>query len=373
MILKNVQAFQTSGGFIEKDIIINNGVFSDQIVQEDETSIDGNGLYAIPGLVDIHFHGCMGVDFCNGNLEAIQTIADYQLSQGITSICPATMTIPSSEIYDICRIAGSYESTRGAKLVGINLEGPFISEGKKGAQKADNILLPSIDLLLEWINASKGLCKLIDIAPEVDGGLDFIRHAKDHIRISLAHTSADYDLACEAFLLGADHITHLYNAMTPLTHRAPGMVGAGADCEHVFAEIICDGIHIHPAVIRATFNMYGSHRMILISDSMEATGLVDGTYQLGGQAVTVKGKEATLKGGVIAGSVTNLMDCMRFAVKESKIPLWDAVNCASVNPAKSIGLFDTIGSLDIGKQADVLLLNDKLELIHVIQDGVLIK
>ena len=210
--------------------------------------------------------------------------------------------------------------------------------------------------------------------------------------VSIAHTAADYDTAVEAIEHGASHATHLYNAMPPLhhrnpgvigavrdsekchamtgfTHREPGVVGAASDNEHAMSEIICDGVHIHPSVIRATFAMFGAKRMILISDSMRATGIEDGEYTLGGQAVTVRGPLATLHDGTIAGSATNLMDCMRFTVRQAGIPLEEAIMCATVNPAKEIGIYDEAGSISAGKRADFVLLNDDLDIVSVYIDG----
>lgn len=200
--------------------------------------------------------------------------------------------------------------------------------------------------------------------------MDFIEKVSDRVRVSLAHTTADFETAKEAFRRGANHVTHLYNAMPPLSHRAPGVIGAACDDEKVMVELICDGIHSHPAVVRTTFKMFGDDRIIMISDSMMACGLEDGQYTLGGQDVTVYGNKATLtQEGNIAGSVTNLMNCVRTAVKEMGIPLESAVKCAAVNPAKAIGLYDRYGSLEIGKKADVVLLDKELNIQYVIQDG----
>lgn len=371
MVIKQAKVFDKDGTFCERVLSIERG----RIVKENEGSgqiIDASGLYAIPGLIDIHFHGCAGKDFCEGTEEAIRTIAEYELSQGIMSICPATMTLPAQEIARICEAAGNYHSEKGAVLRGINLEGPFISPMKKGAQKEDYILAPDVKLLREWMALGKGLCRLIDIAPETEGAMRFIDAVKDDIHISVAHTTADYDTAKEAFRRGADHITHLYNAMPGFSHRAPGVIGAGSDQGHVYAELICDGVHVHSSAIRAAFKLYGSNRIILISDSIEATGLEDGQYSLGGQSVTVCGNQARLADGTLAGSVTNLMDCMRFLVKNADIPLGDAVKCATVNPARSIGIYDEVGSLDEGKAADVLLMNEELKIVHMIHQGKLI-
>ncbi len=372
MEIRGAKVFEEDGTFQERTVYVENGKIVDGKGSPQNEIIDASGLYAIPGLIDIHFHGCVGNDFSNGTHEAIYKIAAYELSQGITSICPATMTLPKKQIARICETAGSYHGEGGATLRGINLEGPFISPKKKGAQKADHIILPDAGLLREWIRLSNGLCRLIDIAPEMDGAMDFIRDMRDGIHISLAHTTADYDTAKLAFELGADHITHLYNAMPGFSHRAPGVVGAGAERDDIYAELICDGVHVHPSVIRATLKLYGNDRVVFISDSMEATGLLDGQYMLGGQQVTVHGNEARLSDGTLAGSVTNLMGCVRFAVKHAGIALGAAVKCATVNPAKSIGIYDEVGSISEGKAADILLINEQMELSTIIHNGELI-
>ena len=338
--------------------------------------MDGEGAYAIPGLIDLHFHGCKGDDFCDGNEEAIERIAQYEASIGVTAIAPATMTLPVEELKQILSVAAKYKkngtSPKAADLVGINMEGPFISKVKKGAQDERNIILCNVEIAEQFLEASDGLVKFIGIAPEDNKDyLEFIEEMKGKVNISLAHTNADYDTAKKAFDAGANHAVHLYNAMPAFTHRAPGVVGAVYDGKHVMAEIICDGIHIHPAMVRATFEMMGADRMILISDSMRATGMPDGQYTLGGLDVKVVGKRATLvSDGAIAGSATNLADCMRTVVKEMQIPLETAIACATINPAKSLGIDDQYGSIKAGKKADIVLLKDNLDLQAVIKDGV---
>lgn len=217
--------------------------------------------------------------------------------------------------------------------------------------------------------ASGGLIRLVDIAPEEPGAMEFIDRVKGKVVVSLAHTAADYETAKEAIEHGASHATHLYNAMPPLNHRNPGVIGAVRDAGDCRAELICDGVHVHPAMIRATFAMFGAERMILISDSMRATGLADGEYTLGGHAVTVKGNLATLHDGTIAGSATNLMDCMRYVVNEVGISLETALMCATENPAREIGIFDETGSIHVGKKADFVLLDKKLNIVGVYVDG----
>ena len=206
--------------------------------------------------------------------------------------------------------------------------------------------------------ASNHLVKLLAIAPEEPGAMECIEALKDEVVLSVAHTMADYETAAEAFQKGVHHVTHLYNAMSGLSHRSPGVVGAAADHASVEAELICDGIHIHPATVRQTFKMFGDDRIILISDSMEATGMPDGEYALGGQKVIKKGNYATLQDGTLAGSATNLMDCLRTAVQKMQIPLESAVKCAAVNSARSVGIYDQYGSITPGKTANMVLLRE---------------
>lgn len=354
--------------FVPGEVAVADGKFAAEAAADSEV-LDGEGCYMIPGLVDIHFHGCIGDDFCDASEEAIANMAKYEASIGVTSICPATMTLSEEDLHNIMKTAGSYGGTEGAKLVGINMEGPFISEKKKGAQAADHIRKCDVELFRKLQEESGGLIRLVDIAPENDGAMEFIREVKDDVVISIAHTVADYDTAAKALEEGASHVTHLYNAMPPLNHRDPGVIGAARDDEKCHVELICDGVHIHPSVVRATFAMFGADRVILISDSMRATGLTDGQYTLGGQDVFVKGPKATLADGTIAGSATDLMGCMRVAVQKMGISLEDAVGCATMNPAKEIGVYDRCGSITPGKDADFVLLDSELNVKAVYING----
>ena len=384
MIIKNASIYTEDHTFVNGNAVVENGrfvSFSD-FSEQDAQIVDAQGLYMIPGLVDIHFHGCMGADMCDGTKEALDIITKYEASIGVTSIAPATMTLPVEELESILKTAAEYKKEceninqietkndkKRADFVGINMEGPFISASKKGAQAEENILQCDYEYFCRLQKAAKGLIKLVDLAPEEPGAMEFIEKAKDEVVISLAHTASNYDTAKEAIQRGASHATHLYNAMPPLNHRNPGVIGAVRDSETCHAELICDGVHIHPSVIRATFAMFGAKRMILISDSMRATGLNDGDYTLGGQPVKVKGNLATLHDGTIAGSATNLMDCVRFVVKKVGLPFETAVMCASENPAKEIGIFHEVGSISAGKKADFVLLDKDLNIVSVYVDG----
>ena len=380
MIIKNVIVYTedkkfTAGGIVVHDDKIES-IYTTENVPDmlGEEVVDGQGAYAIPGLIDLHFHGCMGDDFCDNSKEAIENIAKYEASVGVTTIAPATMTLPVEELEDILRTAAEYkkeQNPKGADLVGVNMEGPFISPVKKGAQDERNIMPCDTAICQRFLDASEGLVKFVGLAPEEsEDAVAFVEAMKDKVNISLAHTNADYAHAKAAFDAGANHAVHLFNAMPAFTHRAPGVFGAAFDQKHVMPEMICDGVHINPSAVRVVFTLFGKERMIMISDSMMATGMEDGDYSLGGLPVKVHGNLATLADGTIAGSATNLMDCVRTVVKKMDIPLETAIRCASYNPAKAIGVDDVCGSIDAGKLGDcVILSKDDLATQKVILGG----
>lgn len=356
-------------GFNVSDISINGDRFD---ASEGEGDVlDARGCYVVPGFIDIHFHGSAGSDMSDGDLEGLHRIGSYEASRGITAMCPATMTLSEEQLMQAAKAASEYVPDEDeADLVGINMEGPFISPNKIGAQNPEFVRNPSVDEFNRIQDASGGLFKLVDIAPEEPGADGFISTLKDEVSISVAHTCSDYDTAAKAFDSGACHLTHLFNAMEPMHHRDPGPIPAGAEREHVMAEIISDGIHIHPAMVRLAFNIYGDDRMILVSDTLRAAGMGDGVYDLGGQDVTVKGYEARIENGALAGSVSDLMRCFYVAVKDMGIPLKSAVKAATINPARSIGIDDAYGSLDDGYMADAVLLDkETLEVRQVILRG----
>ncbi len=343
----------------------------DSIVSDldsDTTIIDEKDSYIIPGLTDIHFHGAAGYNFSDGTSKGIGEIAKYEAANGVTQICPATVTLSEAALSKICIACDSYDNKKGAVLVGINMEGPFINKDKKGAQNETYIRKPDIDMFQKLNKLSGNRVKLIDLAPEVDGAMEFIKKVKEYAIVSIAHTTADYNTALMAFEHGASHVTHLFNAMPAFSHRAPGVIGAAADTKDCMVELIGDGIHVHPSVVRATFKIFGKDRIILISDSMMATGMGDGEYMLGGLKVTVKNKRATLQDGTLASSVFNLMDCL-LSVVDMGIPFEDAIRTATVNPAKQIGIFEKYGSLEPGKIANFLVLNKDLSLKQVYLNG----
>lgn len=376
MYIRNVKVLKENNCFEDSHICVQDGKFTALPVEDDEC-LDGEGCYAIPGLIDIHLHGCIDEDVSDGDYEGLDRICRYEALCGVTTICPTTMTIPIDELIAALKNVAEYvENEKGkcdkakAVIAGINLEGPFISSKKKGAHDEKNILKCDIDIFDSLYQASRGMIKIVAVAPETMGAYDFIDSIKDRVIASVAHTDTDYDGAVKAFEQGASHVTHLYNAMNDCLHRNPGVVGAAADNDKVFVELICDGVHVHQSVIRNTYKLFGDDRIILISDSIRAAGLEDGEYTLGGQKVYVNKNIAKLADGTIAGSAINLMDAIRFLVNEVKIPLATAVKCGTINPARRLGLDHLLGSIAVGKKADFVLLDEELNIKSVYIAGV---
>lgn len=368
MIVKNGNVFCSDGTFHKKDLYIADGRITDDLAKAsaDGRTIDAYRKYVIPGLVDIHSHGAVGHDFCDADSDGLKEILKYEKSCGITSYCPTSMTLSKEMLTDIFKSATDIEeSEKLANIAGINMEGPFIAESKKGAQNGKYISKPDPHMFEELYEASGKQIKLITLAPELYGSEEFIKNFKDEVVISVGHTDATFEQADAAFKAGACHVTHLCNAMPPFHHRDPGVYGAASENENVVVELICDGIHIHPAMVRTIFKLFGSDRVALISDSMEATGMPDGDYELGKQHVIKKGNLATLEDGTIAGSATNLFDCMKKAI-EFGIKPEEAIKAATITPAKSIKMYPEIGSLEVGARDDVVILDENFLLENVI-------
>lgn len=391
MIIKNGRIFRAEGCFKTGDIVIEEDKIANVCLYDqseeaetaaDDAIIDASGMYVIPGLIDIHTHGCMGFDMCDGTMEAIETIARYQLQQGVTGMCPTSMSYGEEKLVQAFKNVADYadavryhrEGTEQAStILGINMEGPFLSAQKNGAQNNKYLCDPNIDMFYKLQGAARGMIEICDIAPELPGAWEFIEMLSDEVHISLAHTQADYTTALSAYVAGADHVTHLYNAMTPLGHREPGVIGATVDTEGIYVELIGDGVHVHPSAVRSAFKLMGDDRIVLISDSMRACGLPNGEYDLGGQVVTVRGRTCSLSDGTIAGSTANLMDVLRCVAGEMDISLEQAVKAATVNPAKSIGCYSRYGSLDAMKYADIVLLDANLKINSIIKNGIVVK
>lgn len=378
MRIKNALVYGSDCHFQERNIVIRDGVFVGEDGVSTDVEIDASGCYALPGLIDIHFHGAMGADVCDGTMEAYETVARYELLHGVTSMCPATLTLPEEVLCGVLSTGAVFakrEEQDMARLVGFNMEGPFISHVKKGAQNEAYIRPCDAAMVRRFLEASDGLLKIIGLAPEINPDFaKYIGEVKDFVKVSLAHTDTDYATAMEAFYAGASHVVHLYNAMRGLHHREPGLVGAAADAGAT-CELICDGIHVHPAAVRAAYDMMGPEHMILISDSLRCTGMEDGIYDLGGQPVSKKGPYCNLvEEGNVAGSVSNLFDCLRNAVLTMEIPLEQAVASATIIPARCIGEDHRIGAIADGMLGDVILVRKSdFSLQQVIKGGNLAK
>lgn len=367
MIIRNGNVFQEDGTYRRMDLYVENGrIVSGEAEVSDREEVDASGLKVLPGLVDIHSHGAAGHDFSDADAAGLKKILQYEKSQGVTSYCPTSMTLPVDELIRIFASAAEAELDEScARIVGLNMEGPFLDPAKKGAHDERYIRKPDIEFFRKCQKVSGGRIKVITVAPNMEGAGEFIREFKDEVVISIGHTGADYSCAASAMRRGAHHVTHLYNAMNDMGHRAPGVICAAADDPECMVELIGDGIHIDPAVVRNTFRMFGEERIVLISDSMMATGMANGTYELGGQKVRMKDRKAVLEDGTIAGSATSLYECMK-CVAAMGVPERTAVFAATRNPAKSIGIYNEVGSLVPGKRADIVLADEKLNIVKVI-------
>jgi N-acetylglucosamine-6-phosphate deacetylase len=293
-------------------------------------------------------------------------MADYYAAHGVTSFLATTMTLPEAVLTPAMHAIRDFKRDRGAKCAGVHLEGPFLSFAKRGAQAAENLHLPDAALFDRLNEASGGQVRLVTVACEEEGAMEFISHVSRTATVSLGHTSCSYDQAMEAFARGASHATHLFNGMEGLHHRKPGIVAAAMDAG-ASVELICDGLHIHPAVIRMVHRLYG-RKLNLISDSLRCAGMPDGDYMLGGQPITMKGGKATLTGtDTLAGSSISVLDAVRNVVRFG-LPLADAVYAATTAPAQAVGLAD-VGVLRAGAAADLVVLDQDLKLLAVYVDG----
>ncbi len=370
-ILKNATVLTESFVFQKKDIAI----CGDKICSV-EDHIDGDcevipldGKMIVPGLVDIHTHGCIGLDSADcTELAEVAAMRSFYASHGVTTYL-ATVTTSSKEDtrHAISLLSEAIKKTCGANIGGIHMEGPYFSYAKKGAQNPEYLRLPCIREFNELFEISENSIKLISVAPELDGALGFISEVSKRCKVSIGHTDADYDTALCAIENGASVMTHTFNAMRPLLHRAPGAIGAALN-EAIFCEFICDGFHIDKAVIRIMHKLLGDEKMLLISDSIRAAGMKDGQYSLAGLPFIVKDGKALLSDGTIAGSTVTLYDCVRNAISFG-IPAESAFRMASLTPACACGIEESCGSISVGKRADLLILEKDFEIDRIIIRG----
>ncbi len=345
------------------------GMVDESEIPEGVEIIDCKGGYVTPGFIDLHIHGYLGKDVCDATVDSIKTIAGGLVENGVTGFLPTTMTVDMSVIegaLNACREVKNSGEYYGSTILGVHAEGPFISASKKGAQDERYILKPDAD----FVKANADIIKIITLAPEEDKDFAEIKRMADEtdVVVSMGHTSANYETAMESTKNGIKHVTHLFNAMTPMTHRAPGVVGAALNSD-VSCELIVDTYHVDPALYEMVYKMKG-RKLCFITDCLPAGGLPEGEYTLGGAKIIYKDNLCKLEDGTIAGSVLKLNKGVWNVYNNSSIPLYECVNCATLNPATTIGVADRKGSIEVGKDADIVILDNEFNVKKTIIGGI---
>lgn len=370
-IVSPYEVLEGYGLIIEEGIIRDIAKEASLDHREYERVVDGQGKYLAPGFIDIHNHGNSGFDIMDSSEEALDKMGEYHISNGVTSYLGTIITSSYEDtVLAIDNILSYENKDKKSDIVGIHLEGPFFNVEKKGAQPEAYIRKANLEYLKELVELTKGHLKMVSLAPELDGAGELISFLKEkNVAIAMGHTNASYEEAKLAIENGASIATHLYNGMREFNHREPGIVGAALTDDRVFCEIIYDRFHLHDAAVRIALSCKTSDKIILVSDAMRAAGLEDGIYSLGGQEVFVKDGKPRLKSGNIAGSSLNLQKAVYNMVHYLNIPLYEAVKMASLNPAKALNIDQDLGSIEIGKKADFILMDQDLNIEAVYKAG----
>ncbi|MFW6298462.1 MAG: N-acetylglucosamine-6-phosphate deacetylase [Bacillota bacterium] len=344
-------------------------------VPEINRTIDGEGNYLAPGMIDIHNHGNSGYDTMDATPEALESIATYHLKNGVTGYLATTVTSPHTMLQEAIDNVVEFQKHQAwddaiSTLLGIYFEGPFFNVKKKGAQPEKDIQTPDLKALKSYVEKSPENFKVVALAPELEGSLEVIQFLHESgIQSAFAHTDATYEDTMKGIDAGMRIATHMYNGMRGFTHREPGALGAALTDDRVISELIVDGVHLHKAAVDLALKTKGPERIVLISDAMRAAGLDDGTYELGGQTVVTKDGEAHLEDGTIAGSTLNLNKAVKNIVRDNHVSVEDAFRMASLNPAKVIGLDSELGSIEASKRADLVFLDENLDVLRVFKAG----
>lgn len=369
MQFRRVLFLNENGRFSYGDVTAEKGLVTSVRFRNETPPADAD--YLIPGLIDLHLHGCAGADFCDGNESNLERMSIFLKDEGVAGFCPATMSLSKEKLLSTLKKASGFSRKKapGAQMLGITLEGPFLNPQKCGAQTPDYLALPSIPLFEELLSACEGQIRTVCLAPELPEAFSLVRHAVSKgIAVSLAHTACDYDTAAAAFDAGVSRVTHLLNAMAPFHHRSPGVLGAAAERETVAVELIGDGLHVHPSAVRLIFHLFGANRICLISDSMAACGLSDGKYILGGQAVTVHNGRASLSDGTLAGSTKSLFEILQTVIRMGVDPA-DAVISCTRTPAHRLRRLGEFGTIAPGRPARLVLCSAHWERKEVFFDA----
>ncbi|MSU01770.1 N-acetylglucosamine-6-phosphate deacetylase [Tissierella pigra] len=379
MLIKNVDIITPYEVLKGYGVLVENGQIVDIDLEEkfrigEYEIIDGDGNYLSPGFIDIHNHGNKGFDIMDSSEEALDEIGKYHISNGVTSYLGTVITSSYDNIMNAIENINNYKNKHNiSRIIGVHLEGPFFDLGKKGAQPEEHIKTPDLDKIKSIVDIAKDKMKMVSIAPELEGALDIIKYLKArNITIAMAHTNATFEETKKGIACGVTVATHLYNGMRTFNHREPGVIGASLEDDRVYCEIIYDRIHLHDGAVNIALKMKGYDKIVLVSDAMRAAGLEDGEYELGEQKVNVSKGAARLESGSLAGSTLNMQKAVYNMVNFLNIPIYEAIKMASLNAAKTVKLDDKLGSIEIGKRADLIIFDRDINIKNVILDGKLV-